>query len=141
MEFVADVQGVRFVNNSMCTNVEAAVRSLQAMDRPTVVIAGGADKELDFAPLAATMKAKAKHLILIGSAADKMETTLRERGFDRITRAETLEAAVTEAFGRTVPGEAVLLSPACASFDMFADFEARGAAFRRAVRALQEAGA
>src|SRR5581483_6239454 len=73
MEFVTEAAGVRYINNSMCTNVAAAVRSLEAMDRPTVVIAGGADKDLDFTPLAWTLRAKAKHLILIGTAADKME--------------------------------------------------------------------
>jgi UDP-N-acetylmuramoylalanine--D-glutamate ligase len=66
-----------------------------------------------------------------------METTLRERGYTKIGRAASLEEAVTTAFDMTVPGEAVLLSPACASFDMFTDFEARGAAFRQAVRALE----
>jgi UDP-N-acetylmuramoylalanine--D-glutamate ligase len=137
MEFVAERDGVRYINNSMCTNVAAAVASLSTMDRPTVVIAGGADKELDFAPLAPFLCAKAKHLVLIGAAADKMEATFRARGYDAITRAETLQAAVQKARAIAKPGDAVLLSPACASFDMFRDFEARGEAFRQAVRALK----
>ncbi|MCS6776984.1 MAG: UDP-N-acetylmuramoyl-L-alanine--D-glutamate ligase [Chloroherpetonaceae bacterium] len=139
MEYVAEIRGVRFINNSMCTNVEAAVRSLQAMDRPAVVIAGGADKGLDFGPLGATLKAKARHLILIGAAADRIEATLRAQGYLAIERAGDLEQAVQKAFEIASPGEAVLLSPACASFDMFSDFEARGAAFRQIVRTLQEA--
>ncbi|HZP84852.1 MAG TPA: hypothetical protein VFB21_24665, partial [Chthonomonadaceae bacterium] len=109
-----------------------------AMERPTIVIAGGADKGLDFAPLAPTLRARAKHLILLGAAAEKMETTFRAGGYANISRAETLQDAVTQARARAVPGDAVLLAPACASFDMFTDFEARGAAFREAVRALAE---
>ena len=138
MERVAEIGGVLYINNSMCTNVAAAIRSLEAMERPTIVIAGGADKGLDFAPLAPTLRARAKHLILLGAAAEKMETTFRAGGYANISRAETLQDAVTQARARAVPGDAVLLAPACASFDMFTDFEARGAAFREAVRALAE---
>jgi UDP-N-acetylmuramoylalanine--D-glutamate ligase len=138
MERVADIGGVRYVNNSMCTNVAAAVCSLEAMDQPTIVIAGGADKGLDFAPLVPALKAKAKHLILIGSAANKMEAAFRQGGYTAISRAETLEEAVSSAARRAQSGEAVMLSPSCASFDMFRDFEARGAAFRQAVQGLKE---
>ncbi|HLJ56801.1 MAG TPA: UDP-N-acetylmuramoyl-L-alanine--D-glutamate ligase, partial [Chthonomonadaceae bacterium] len=137
MERVGDVRGVRYVNNSMCTNVAAAVCSLEAMDRPTIVIAGGADKGLDFSPLAPVLFAKAKRVILIGAAADKMEAAIRAGGFDEVGRAESLEGAVEAAAAMAAPGDAVLLSPACASFDMFRDFEARGAAFRAAVRRLE----
>lgn len=133
MEWVADINGVRFVNNSMCTNIEAAVCSLRAMDRPTVVIAGGADKDLDFTPLADVMRAKARRVVLIGAVTEKMDRQLRAGGYDAIERAATLEDAVDRAAQLAAPGEAVLLSPACASFDMFRDFEARGAAFRAAV--------
>lgn len=136
MEIVAEVNGVRYINNSMCTNIEAAIHSLRAMTVPTIVIAGGADKELDFAPLTTALHEKAQQLILIGSAADKMEGTFRANGYNRITREKSLEMAVTRASTIARPGEAVLLSPACASFDMFRDFEARGAAFRQAVHAL-----
>ena len=121
----------------MCTNVAAAICSLEAMDRPTIVIAGGADKDLDFAPLVPALRTRAKHLILIGSAADKMEAAFRAGGYNKIDRAATLEAAVSAASRFAQPDEAVLLSPSCASFDMFRDFEARGAAFRDAVRQLE----
>lgn len=141
MEFVAEVGGVRYINNSMCTNVAAAVSSLNALMTPAVVIAGGADKGLDFAPLTEPLKARAKHLVLIGAAADKMEQTFRAGGFDRFSRAGTLEEAVQMARKMAEPGETVLFSPACASFDMFTDFEARGAAFRRLVHTLKEPAA
>ena len=136
MEFVADVDNVRYINNSMCTNVAAADSSLSAMDRPTIAIMGGADKELEYTPLVPALHAKAKSVVLIGQVADKMETTFRAGGYDAIHRAATLEAAVELARSLAQPGEAVLLLPACASFDMFRDFEARGVAFRKAVHAL-----
>ncbi len=141
MEWVEDVRGIRYINNSMCTNVAAAISSLRAMDRPTVAIMGGADKELAFAPLADALKqpdleAKISAVVLIGAAADKIEKALREGGYTRISRAGSMADAVTKATERAAVGQAVLLCPACASFDMFHDFEARGAAFRDAVRTL-----
>lgn len=136
MEWVAEHNGVAFINNSMCTNTAAAVSSLSAMTRPTVVIAGGVDKESDFSDLTPVLHTHAKHLILIGRAADKMEQTFRAGGYDKISRAESMADAVNLARSLAVPGDAVLLSPACASFDMFADFEARGSAFREAVRSF-----
>ena len=136
MEWVAEHNRVAFINNSMCTNTAAAVSSLSAMSSPTIVIAGGVDKESDFADLVPVLHSHAKHLILIGRAADKMEQTFRAGGYDKISRAETMQDAVNLARSFAVPGDAVLLSPACASFDMFADFEARGIAFRDAVRAI-----
>ncbi len=138
MEWVAEIEGVRYINNSMCTNIAAAICSLEALDRPAIVIAGGAAKGLDFAPLTPTLRAKAKHLLLIGEAAAQMEVVFRVGGYEAITRAASLPEAVAEAHRRAAPGDVVILSPACASFDMFADFEARGAAFRDTVRALAE---
>ncbi|MCW3094580.1 MAG: UDP-N-acetylmuramoyl-L-alanine--D-glutamate ligase [Chthonomonadaceae bacterium] len=136
MEFVRDVAGVRYVNNSMCTNVAAAVSSLQSLDRPGVIIMGGADKGLDFAPLVPALKKHARHVFLIGQAAEKMEEVFRAGGFHVLLHAETLEEAVLGASMVAKPFETVLLCPACASFDMFRDFEERGAAFRRAVNTL-----
>lgn len=136
MEFVAEIEGVRYINNSMCTNTAAGISSLMAMDRPTLLIAGGADKGLDFAPLVPALHRKAKQVILIGQAANTLEAAFRAGGYDRIVRAKTLEEAIRQAQERAVPGDAVLLAPCCASFDMFADFEARGHAFRKEVAAL-----
>ena len=136
MEFVRDVVGVRYVNNSMCTNVAAAISSLQSLDRPGVIIMGGADKDLDFAPLVPALRAHARQVILIGQVADKMESVFRAGGYDTLSRAETLEEAVLGASVVAKQFETVLLCPACASFGMFRDFEERGAAFRRAVNTL-----
>jgi UDP-N-acetylmuramoylalanine--D-glutamate ligase len=136
MEFVRTVAGVRYVNNSMCTNVAAAISSLQSLDRPGVIIMGGADKGLDFAPLVPALKRYARQVLLIGQAAGEMEQVFRAGGYAGIARAESLEDAVLKAQGMAGPFETVLLCPACASFDMFRDFEERGAAFRRAVNSL-----
>ncbi len=141
MEWVRDVDGVRYINNSMCTNVAAAESSLRAMDRPTVAIMGGADKDLEYAPLVPVLHEKAKHVVLIGQVADKMEASFRQGGYDRISRAATLKDAIAQSRQIAFRGEAVLLLPACASFDMFRDFEARGVAFRDGVNALSNGAA
>jgi UDP-N-acetylmuramoylalanine--D-glutamate ligase len=134
MERVAEADGVLFINNSMCTNVDAAVRSLEALERPAVLIAGGSDKNADYSPLGAVIARHARHLILMGDTADLIEASARAAGFSAITRAGSMEEAVSAAIRQAHKGDAVILSPACASFGMFEDFEARGAAFRQAVR-------
>jgi len=138
MEFVANIDGVPYVNNSMCTNTAAAIASLEAVSGPVVVILGGAEKGLDYAPLVPTLHKKARGTILIGAAADMLERTFRKGGYTALQRAGSLEEAVETARHLAVSGDTVLLSPACASFDMFRDFEARGVAFRNAVRAIKE---
>lgn len=140
METVAEIDGVKYINNSMCTNVDAAVRSLEAMDRPTIVIAGGADKNTDFRQLGTAIDLHAKRMVLIGSAAPAIEAAAQASGFTAISHATTLDEAVKMAAGLASPGDAVMLSPACASFDMFQDFEARGEAFRHSVRQLAQGG-
>jgi UDP-N-acetylmuramoylalanine--D-glutamate ligase len=134
MEHVGEIDGVNYINNSMCTNIDAAVRSLEAMDRPTIVISGGAGKNTDFAPLGHALSQSAKHAILIGTASEAIEAAAHAAGFTAISHAETMDEAVETAVRLATRGDAVMLSPACASFDMFADFEARGEAFRNAVR-------
>ncbi len=137
MEPVGEVGGVRYINNSMCTNVDAACRSIEAIDTPTVVIAGGSSKDADFTLLAPVIARRAKRLVLIGQSADAIEAAVRATGYDAIDRAESLEQAVELAASATEPGDTVLLNPACASFGMFRDFEERGAAFRHIVRGLR----
>ncbi len=136
MELVREIEGVRYINNSMCTNVAAAVSSIMSLGSPAIVIAGGADKGLEFASLTDALHKKAKHLILIGSAAEKMETVFRAGSYTKISRSDSLEEAVQNAAHLAVSGDTVILAPACASFDMFDDFEDRGRAFRCAVQSL-----
>lgn len=136
MEFVEELNNIRYYNNSMCTNVDAAIRSLEALDRPVVVIAGGVNKNMDFTPLGPALVRDARHLVLIGRDAKDIENAARASGYNSITHAESMQEAVQQATSFAHPGDAVMLSPACASFDMFKDFEDRGEMFRQAVRQL-----
>lgn len=138
MEPVAVIRGVEFMNNSMCTNVAAAVNSLEAIDRPTVVIAGGKDKGSDYGPLGVAFVGRAKHVILIGRDAPLIESAARAAGYTALTYAASMAEAVDLAWRHAEEGDTVMLSPACASFGMFRDFEERGRAYKSLVRELAE---
>jgi UDP-N-acetylmuramoylalanine--D-glutamate ligase len=134
LEFVREKDGVTYINDSKGTNVGAVVKSVEGFTQPVILIAGGLDKGSDFSPLYGLFRQKVKLLILIGKAADKMTQALGT-ATETIT-APTLQEAVRIASQRAVHGDAVLLSPACASFDMFKDFEDRGRQFKKAVMSL-----
>ena len=134
LEYVATVGGVRYINNSMCTNAAAFEKSLEALPEPKVVIAGGVFKGGDVATLAeAVVKNNVRALVLIGRSAPEIEAACRAAGYESIHRAGTLQEAVAQASALAQDGDAVLLAPACASFDMFRDFEDRGDQFKAAV--------
>jgi UDP-N-acetylmuramoylalanine--D-glutamate ligase len=133
LELVAEVDGVRYVNDSKATNTAAARRALVAFDAPLRVILGGSLKGEDFAPLADAMQESVSAAYLIGEAADRLEAALRPAGVTFV-RCGDLATAVARAAADAQPGEIVLLSPACASFDQFRDFEERGEEFRRLVQ-------
>ena len=134
MEPVAEPGGVLYVNDSKATNIESARCALQSYERPIVHIAGGRDKGSDFTALRELVSERVKRLVLVGEAADAMERAFG--GAAPVSRAATMEDAVREAARRSEAGDVVLLSPACASFDMFDDFEHRGRVFKDAVRSL-----
>lgn len=136
MEPVAEINGVEFLNNSMCTNVTAAVRSLEAVGRPAIVIAGGKDKGSDYTALGEAFLTYAKHVVLIGVDARLIEAAGKKVGFDKFSYARSMEEAVEKAWALAQPGDSIMLSPGCASFDMFRDFEHRGQVFKSAVKAL-----
>ncbi len=139
LEYVGTIDGVRYVNNSMCTNAAAFEKSLEALPEPKVVIAGGVFKGGNVATLAdAVVQNHVKALVLIGRSAPEIEAAARAAGYEAVHRAGTLADAVMTAAGLAEPGDTVLLAPACASFDMFADFEDRGEQFKRAVRERKE---
>lgn len=138
LEPVAEINGVEFLNNSMCTNVDASVKSLQAIGRPAIVIAGGKDKGSDYTELGKAFVNYAKHVVLIGDDAPLIEKASRAAGFDQISNASSMEDAVEQAWKLSYAGDTVVLSPGCASFDMFNDFEHRGRIFKSAVHALSE---
>lgn len=137
LEPVAEINGVKFINDSKATNVGALIRSLQSFEVPVILIAGGKDKGADYSPLADVIKRKARLVILIGQAREKISQALA--GLEPLA-ADSLEAAVELAYAQAQPGDVVLLSPACASFDMFENFEQRGKLFKQAVSWLAANG-
>jgi UDP-N-acetylmuramoylalanine--D-glutamate ligase len=133
MEFVRNIGGVNYYEDSKATNVGSVVKALESFDDITL-IAGGKDKGGSYAPLAPLVKERVRHLVLIGEAAGRMAAELG--GCASIHRAATMEEAVKLAAGLTAPGGTVLMSPACSSFDMFRDYEERAQRFIAAVRNL-----
>lgn len=140
LEPVAVIDGVQYINNSMCTNVDAAVRSVEAIDEPQIVISGGKDKGSDYAPLGRAFKKKAKHVVLIGADRALIRKAAEDAGFRAITEAESLPEAVYMARELASAGDVVVLTPGCASFDMFTSFEHRGQVFKETVRELERKG-
>src|SRR5262249_18085946 len=135
IEFVRDLRGVQYYNDSKGTNVASTLKALESFTEPVVLIAGGKGKGQDFLPLAQAARSRVRHAILIGEDAGTIATAL-ERSRIPVSRRLSLADAVMEASDVATPGEVVLLSPACASFDMFDNFEHRGDVFRMLVQAL-----
>ena len=138
-EFVAEIAGVKYIDDSKATNVGAAARALETVEGPILWIAGGRHKGGDLAPLAVHAVGRVRKALLIGEAADDFAKALEGR--ISVERPGDLERAVERAAEIARPGESVLLAPACASFDQFQDFEDRGRRFQSAVRALASKGA
>ena len=137
-EYICTRKGVRYVNDSKGTNTNAAIIALNAMTSPVVLIAGGYDKHEDYTEFVETMKGKVRELILFGVTADNIEETCRRCGFNNVIRTDGLEHAVQTAASDALSGDTVLLSPACASWDMFDNYEVRGDEFRKLSLALPE---
>jgi len=134
LELVREFEGVDYINDSKGTNVDAVVKSLESFSRPVILIAGGRDKDGDFSLLSPLVKSKVKTLVLIGEASGKIKEVLGGLTDTRV--ADNLEEAVTVSRKSALSGDVVLLSPACASFDMFRDFKDRGDKFKKIVRSL-----
>ncbi|MBI4908253.1 MAG: UDP-N-acetylmuramoyl-L-alanine--D-glutamate ligase [Acidobacteria bacterium] len=128
IEFVRELDGVKYYNDSKATNVDAALKAVDAFDGGLWMILGGKDKGSDYAPLAEALRKKAKAVLLIGAAAEKIGAALA--GAVPLVRCGTLENAVKEAAANAKPGDTVLLAPACASFDQFRSYEERGKLFK-----------
>ena len=138
MELVADVGGVRFVNDSKATNVESARRSIESFDRDLVPIMGGRFKGGDLRLLREPLKARAKALVTIGEARPLLRAALGD--VVDVVEADSLAAAIDRAYERAKPSGVVLLAPACASFDMFRDYAERGRRFKEEVQRLRDKG-
>ncbi len=130
IEFVVEKNGIAFYNDSKGTNPDAAIKGIQAMVRPTLLIGGGYDKGGDFTEWIEAFGEKVKLLVLIGQTREKIEATARKCGFDKIVLADSLEEAVQICYANAESGDAVLLSPACASWGMFPNYEVRGNIFK-----------
>ena len=131
VEFVAEIDGVRFYNDSKATSVDAASKALEAMDGEgkTVLILGGRGKNAPYDPLVPLIESTVRCLVVIGEDADNIESQLK--GHAEIIRADSLENAVEKAASAAEKGDVVLLAPACASFDMFKSYEERGGPLKR----------
>ena len=136
IEYTATVNGVRYYDDSKGTNVDAAIQGIRAMTGNTVLIGGGYDKGSEFDDWIEAFDGKVKLLLLMGATAEKIAETAKRHGFTKIRFVESMEEAVKIAAETAVSGEAVLLSPACASWGMFRDYEERGDIFKRLVREL-----
>ncbi len=137
IEKVTVIDGVTFFNDSKGTNPDSSIKAIQAMIGPTVLIAGGYNKDSSFDDFVDAFGNKIKALVLLGETADIIAKTAMDKGFTCIHRAKSIQEATEKAFALSRPGDNVLLSPACASWDMFRDFEERGRVFKEAVRALR----
>lgn len=136
IEYVTEKKGVVYYNDSKGTNPDAAIKGIQAMDRPTLLIGGGYDKDSSYEEWIRAFGGKVRYLVLIGQTREKIAETAKKCGFFDIIFAETLEEAVHICAEKANPGDAVLLSPACASWGMFPNYEVRGKIFKEIVSKL-----
>lgn len=135
MEFVRDLNGVEFINDSKATNIDSTIWALKNIKKPAVLIAGGRDKGSDFASIKDLVKEKIKEVVLAGEASDRIAAAWQ--GVLPIQRVKTFEEAVHLAYKSARKGDCVLFSPMCKSFDMFTDYEHRGRTFKEIVRQLK----
>ena len=135
MEFVDEIRGIRFFNDSKGTNVGAVVKSLESLEGPIILIAGGKDKGGSYYPLEGLLKSKGRALVVLGEAKERIAAELGH--IVPTVTVDSLEKAVAEAFARACPGDTVLFSPACASFDMFKSYAHRGQCFVDSVKKLK----
>jgi UDP-N-acetylmuramoylalanine--D-glutamate ligase len=139
LEFAGEANGVRFIDDSKATNVVSLKAALESMDRGVILIIGGRDKGNDYTPIIPLVKERVKHLVIIGESAEKIQNSLGS--FTNPHRAGTMDDAVSMAYRLAESGDSVLLSTACASFDMFRDYAERGRIFKEAVKRIVETNA
>lgn len=138
IEFVKEVKGVKYYNDSKGTNPDAAIKAVEAMVSPTVVIGGGYDKESSYEEWIDSFRDKVKCLVLLGQTREKIAKAAKDAGFTNIIMVDSLEEAVKVSSEQAEAGDAVLLSPACASWGMFKNYEERGRLFKEYVHELPE---
>lgn len=136
IEFVTEKHGIRFYNDSKGTNPDAAIKGIRAMNRPTLLIGGGYDKQSEYDEWIESFDGKVKKLVLIGQTREKIAECAKKHGFTDTVLCDTLEEAVDLCVQNAAEGDAVLLSPACASWGMFQNYEERGRIFKEYVHSL-----
>lgn len=138
IEYVTTINDVDYYNDSKGTNTDAAIKAVQAMNRPTIVIGGGYDKDSQYDEWIESFGDKVKWLVLLGQTKEKIAACAKKHGFTNVVLVESLEDAVKECYKLAKSGSAVLLSPACASWGMFPNYEVRGRMFKELVHKLKE---
>ncbi len=138
IEFVATKGGVDYYNDSKGTNPDAAIQGIRAMDKPTVLIGGGYDKQSEYDEWIEAFDNKVKCFVLIGQTREKIADCAKRHGIENVVLADSFEEAFTVCVEQAQPGDAVLLSPACASWGMFPNYEVRGRMFKELVEQLEE---
>ncbi len=136
IEYVEKIKGVTYYNDSKGTNPDASIRAVQAMPCPTILIGGGYDKKIPFDELVECFDGKVKCLVLLGQTKLQFAETARRHGFENIILVDSLREAIEESVKQAEPGDAILLSPACASWGMFDNYEQRGRMFKEYVREM-----
>jgi len=134
MEDVAEINKVRFINDSKATTADSAIWAINSISSPIVLIAGGRHKGIDYRVIIEAARNKVKHVVLIGEAKERIAACLR--GEFPVEMAAGLEEAVNKTYALAEPGDSVLFSPMCSSFDMFKDYEERGRVFKKIVLEL-----
>lgn len=137
LEFVAKIDGITYINDSKGTNPDASIKALEAYNKPLILIAGGKSKGSDFTLFAEKIKEAVKKVVLIGEAAGEIKTALDKVGYFSYIEAKSMANAITISTNEAETGEIILLSPACASFDMFKNFEERGEVFKDLVLSMR----
>ena len=136
LQFVGEVSGRKFFNDSKATNSIATKKALDSFEKPVILLAGGLDRGNDFDDLITYFKTKVKHLITFGETAAKLKQTANQAGLNSVTVVDNVEEAVSTAYHLSETGDVILLSPACASWDQFKTFEERGDIFIEAMHRL-----
>ncbi len=141
IEYVEEVDGVRYYNDSKGTNPDAAIKAVEAMNRPTILIGGGYDKDSAYDEWIESFHGKVKALVLVGATKENIARCAQEHGFEPVYLCDSFEECFDKCVSLAREADAVLLSPACASWGMFKDYEERGRVFKQMVRALEDKGA
>lgn len=138
MEYVCTKHGVKYYNDSKATNPDSVVKAMEVVTPPVVLIAGGFDRHADYTEMVESFKGKVRSVVVLGTTAQDIDDCIQRVCPLPVTHVGTLAEAVTEASSEALPGDTVLLSPACASWDMYPNFEIRGEEFKRLVREIKE---